>query len=145
MSWLTWQNEIPWWSDQSQATLLSKTTKSWYLHIGIILPPYKYLLVPSPASPMCTIKPKHPYIFGNPNSQGRFAEIQNFPFLICISRTKPNCSCQDETDYQGCCNLTNFKSYWKLSCNLPHFKLLKNLLVFGFDYPENPGHLLLVT
>ena len=44
--------------------------------------PYKYLLVASPASPICTMKPRYQYIVGNLNSQGRFAEKQNFNFCF---------------------------------------------------------------
>ena len=47
-----------------------------------VISPYKYLLVASPASPICTMKPRYQYIFGNLYSQGRFAEKQNFNFCF---------------------------------------------------------------
>ena len=52
----------------------------WLKKKSCNISPYKYLLVASPASPICTMKPRYQYIVGNLYSQGRFAEKQNFDF-----------------------------------------------------------------
>ena len=44
--------------------------------------PYKYLLVPSLVSPICTMKSRYQYIVRNLYSQGRFAEKQNLDFCF---------------------------------------------------------------
>ena len=101
LSWL-WGWVFWLWVSASSAILLC-----------IPISPYKYLLVASPASPICTMKPRYQYIFGNLYSQGRFAEKQ-FQFLLCTYKTKLNLS-RWNCDYQGCCYLTNFNELLKKS------------------------------
>ena len=104
-----------------------------WVYLNPSISPYKYLLVASPASPICTMKPRYQYIVGNLYSQGRFAEKQNFNFCFVPPERSQSVVSRWNCDNQGCCDLTNLASFCRYKAKIEIVFLQTFLVSRGFQ------------